>query len=193
MQLKSHIPRALILTPSSSSSSLTTNDSLPSPLVDIAKTQIAVKSVVTDNKKNVPSTSLVRQKTGIIIAFHQRKSISQMDFNHTRRQINFPVPSPPVNNKDNHSNDKALMSASHGGGGGVGGQLAVSYSRNSFVHKMYNQDYYYGAPARDPQMAGMRIFATIMLNAWRKRRDEVKQLMEEVSDLKRSVSNRVPN
>ena len=184
----------MILTPSSSSSSLTTNDSLPSPLVDIAKTQIAVKSAATD-KKNVPSTSLVRQKTGIIIAFHQRKSISQMDFNHTRRQINFPVPSSPVNNKDNHLNDKALMSASNGSGvgGGVGGQLAVSYSRNSFVHKMYNQDYYYAVPARDPQMAGMRIFATIMLNAWRKRRDEVKQLMEEVSDLKRSVSDCVHN
>ncbi|TMW54892.1 hypothetical protein DOY81_000125 [Sarcophaga bullata] len=40
-----------------------------------------------------------------------------MDFNHTRRKINFPVPSSPVNNKDNHLNDKALMSASHGGGG----------------------------------------------------------------------------
>lgn len=154
---------------------------MPSPLIQITKTHNAAKPVVANNK-SVQSTSLLSEKTGIIIAFQHRKSISQMDFNRTRPQINFPVPSSPVNSKTNCLNDEDLMSAPRVV------ELPVTYSRNSFVHKMYNQDYYYGVPGRDPQMAGMRIFATIMLNAWRKRRDEVKQLMDEISDLKRTVS-----
>lgn len=39
----------------------------------------------------------------------------------------------------------------------------------------------------DCKMAGMKIFASIMLNAWRRRRDDVKKLTEDLNRLKRGV------
>lgn len=124
---------------------------------------------------------LVRQKSGIILAFRQRKSFTQMDFNHSRRKMHFPLTTSKTHLNNQYENNKALMPTNC--------SETLTYQKNSFVHKMYNQDnYYLTMSGRDPQMAGMRIFATIMLNAWRKRRDEVKHLMEEVADLKRGVS-----
>lgn len=40
----------------------------------------------------------------------------------------------------------------------------------------------------DCKMAGMKIFASIMLNAWRRRRDDVKKLTEDLNRLKRGVT-----
>ncbi|XP_065357531.1 uncharacterized protein LOC135951758 isoform X2 [Calliphora vicina] len=180
LQLKSHIPRALVLTPSSSTTSLTTNDSLPSPLLPIARTASQENQL---EAKISSRSCLIRQRSGIILAFRQRKSISQMDFNHARRQMNFPIPTTPTQqSKDDLDKNKALIPST------CGENMTMAYSQNSLVHKLYNRDNYYLAmPGRDPQMAGMRIFATIMLNAWRKRRDEVKHLMDEVADLKRGA------
>ncbi|XP_037811144.1 uncharacterized protein LOC119603237 [Lucilia sericata] len=181
LQQKSYIPRRLALTPSSSNTSLTTNDSLPSPLIPIVKTPRAEIQLET---KISSRSCLVRQKSGIIFAFRQRKSISQMDFRHVQRQMNnLSISTSPMHlSKDSVGNSKALLPADTSGE-----NRTVAYPQNSFVHKLYNQDsYFLTRPERDPQMAGMRIFATIMLNAWRKRRDEVKHLMEEVADLKRS-------
>ncbi|KAL5281362.1 hypothetical protein ACFFRR_005014 [Megaselia abdita] len=39
----------------------------------------------------------------------------------------------------------------------------------------------------DCKMAGMKIFASIMLNAWRRRRDDVKKLTEDLNRLKRGT------
>lgn len=94
-----------------------------------------------------------------------------MDFNQARRNMH--VPSSPT----------ALLPCPYGE------NTMVPNNQNSFVHKMFKQDnYYYAMHERDPHMAGFRIFAKIMLNAWRKRRDEVKHLLEDVTDLKRGVS-----
>ncbi|XP_055917887.1 kinesin-like protein KIF20B isoform X2 [Eupeodes corollae] len=38
-----------------------------------------------------------------------------------------------------------------------------------------------------PKLAGMKIFATIMLNSWRNRRDEVRRLKEELEQLQKKV------
>lgn len=60
--------------------------------------------------------------------------------------------------------------------------------QDSFAHNLYNDVNPYYTAQPDPRMAGLRIYTAIMLNAWRKRRDEVKRLVEEVNDLKRAVS-----
>ncbi|KAM7352915.1 uncharacterized protein ACRADG_005250 [Cochliomyia hominivorax] len=182
LKQKSHIPRALELTPSLSSTSLTTNESLPSP--SIIKVETLKEQRIFEGKTSTTSC-VVRQKSGLILAFRQRKSISQMDFNHARRQMNFSVPTSTMhlNNNNNNCEDKKSLTSIR-----CSENMMVAYTKNSFVHKMYNQDnYYVTMSGRDPQMAGMRIFATIMLNAWRKRRDEVKHLMDEVADLKRGA------
>lgn len=172
-----------MLTPSSSSASLCTNESSPSPSVRVNKTLLEEKSL-TAGEKQLTST-LQRQKTEIILAFRQRKSISQMDFVQARRNPQFSVTASPKRQtaNDGFENNKTLMPWS------PGDNMMVSTNHSSFVHKMYKQDnYYFAMHERDPHMAGMRIFAIIMLNAWRKRRDEVKHLLEEINDLKRGVS-----
>lgn len=40
----------------------------------------------------------------------------------------------------------------------------------------------------DSKLAGMRVFASIMLNAWRRRRDEVRRLNDELNRIKKGVS-----
>lgn len=121
-----------------------------------------------------------RQKTGLILAYRQRKSISQMDMKHFRRNLQMPCQS--ANNDNN-----AMVSSSNC----MENQVVYSHNDSSFVHKMYHHynemGYGFGTQHQDPRMAGMKIFAIIMLNAWRKRRDEVKRLMEEIAELKKGV------
>uniref|UniRef100_A0A0A1XHI7 Serine/threonine-protein kinase MRCK beta n=3 Tax=Zeugodacus cucurbitae TaxID=28588 RepID=A0A0A1XHI7_ZEUCU len=109
-----------------------------------------------------------------------------MDLKRTCRDnnINYPIlTSSQSQSLGGHStNPSALMPSrtSH-----IAGIMGAS-SQSSLVNKMFDQsNYYYVIQDRDPKVAGMRIFATVMLNAWRKRRDEVKRLMEEVNNLKR--------
>jgi len=42
-------------------------------------------------------------------------------------------------------------------------------------------------PDQDARVASLRIFNTIMLHAWRRRREEVRQLSDQVEDYKKSV------
>lgn len=42
-------------------------------------------------------------------------------------------------------------------------------------------------PDQDARVASLRIFNTIMLHAWRRRREEVRQLTDQVEDYKKSV------
>uniref|UniRef100_A0A0K8VW06 Uncharacterized protein n=1 Tax=Bactrocera latifrons TaxID=174628 RepID=A0A0K8VW06_BACLA len=145
-------------------------------------------------KSNSSTTELYLrgQNTAAILNFRIRKSITQMDLKRTRRE-----------NANNYSLLASPQSQSLGGlstnpsdlmpnrASDIAGLMGVS-SQTSLVNKMFDQNnYYYVIQDRDPKVAGMRIFATIMLNAWRKRRDEVKRLMEEVNNLKRGVSLRL--
>lgn len=50
-----------------------------------------------------------------------------------------------------------------------------------------NEVYYSCAADTELRLASMRIFATIMLNAWRRRREDVKRLLLKVEDLKKGV------
>ncbi|XP_053961686.1 uncharacterized protein LOC128865385 [Anastrepha ludens] len=219
--LKSQIPRALLLTPSSSSASLITNASRnisPEPNAKAHRSEYkALKSLITTTEDQ-PSTasrsvppqpscndtgsnvkfvttapklptnqiSLKQQFTVATLNFRIRKSVTQMDLKRTRRdnisnyQVLASSQSQSISGLSNDS--RALMPNSTTD---IVGMIGAS-SQSSLVKKIFDQNnYYYVIQDRDPKVAGMRIFATIMLNAWRKRRDEVKRLMEEVNDLKR--------
>lgn len=132
---------------------------------------------------------LRRQNTAALFNFRIRKSITQMDLKRTCRDNgnNYPLLSSSQSQSLGglSTNPSALMPNRTSG---IAGLMGAS-SQSSLVNKMFDQNnYYYVIQDRDPKVAGMRIFATIMLNAWRKRRDEVKRLMEEVNNLKRGVS-----
>lgn len=177
LNLRSQIPRPLFLT-RSSTTSMNNDDSLLS-------SKITTTTQIEENHFESSKSSrscLVRGKSAFILSFRQRKAFSQMDFQHARRQANFTLPSPPpdiqlVGNCENKSLQISNCS----------GIMAIAYPKDSFVHKVYNQDHYSALHGQDPQMAGMKIFATIILNAWRQRRNEVKRLMVEIADLKRAV------
>nr|XP_036225580.1 uncharacterized protein LOC106614935 isoform X2 [Bactrocera oleae] len=129
---------------------------------------------------------LRRQSTAAILNFRIRKSITQMDLKRTHRDNanNYSLLASPQSQslRGLSTNPSALMQNRTSD---ITGLMGVS-SQSSLVNKMFDQNnYYYVIQDRDPKIAGMRIFATIMLNAWRKRRDEVKRLMEEVNSLKR--------
>lgn len=129
-------------------------------------------TVTTDEKALLTVRSL---NTGFILAFRRRKSYTQMDFNHTRR-------SPTTRAVMQLGETESLTKCD---------DLAILPTTPSFYfHKIYSEDSLCcGIHESSSRMAGMRIFLSIMLNAWRKRRDEVKRLIEEVGDLKVVVSS----
>uniref|UniRef100_A0A1A9ZN76 Uncharacterized protein n=1 Tax=Glossina pallidipes TaxID=7398 RepID=A0A1A9ZN76_GLOPL len=174
-KLKSHIPRALLLTPSSSTASFTTSGSVSSP---IRKATAADLLTLTPAEKAL--TSIQKQRTRAILSFRQRKSFSQMDFKHARRNMSETVAmrqSPSTGNRNNVMCQKFSCSPA----------VVPQTKQDSFAHNLYNVDNTYYTAQPDPRMAGLRIYTAIMLNAWRKRRDEVKRLVEEVNDLKRAA------
>ncbi|KAL9928025.1 uncharacterized protein ACN427_003792 [Glossina fuscipes fuscipes] len=178
-KLKSHIPRALLLTPSSSTTSFTTSGSVSSrALVPIRKATAADLLTLTPAEKAL--TSIQKQRTLAISSFRQRKSFSQMDFKHARRNMSETVAmrqSPINGNRNNVMCRKFSCSPA----------MVAQTKQDSFTHNLYNDDDPYYTVHPDPRMAGLRIYTAIMLNAWRKRRDEVKRLVEEVNDLKRAA------
>ncbi|XP_036341314.1 uncharacterized protein LOC118750690 [Rhagoletis pomonella] len=223
---KSQIPRALLLTRSSSSASLITNvsrnisaesnakeDKVESKtLKPVAANAFDVQPphttadnlvvahqysgsniftnidiVATTSKTPATQVSLQRQYTAAVLNFQIRKSVTQMDLKRTRRdylknrQVLASTQSPSISGLSQGS--RALMANDNNAD--IAGVMGAS-SQSSLVNKIFDQNsYYYVIQDQNSKVAGMRIFATIMLNAWRKRRDEVKRLMEEVNDLKR--------
>lgn len=101
-----------------------------------------------------------------------------MDLKHFRRHMQFP-PHPSARDVAHAGNhDKSLMVSRN----------CVERHNYTFSHSdSYYHHFGYDKSDLESRMAGMKIFATIMLNAWRKRRDEVKRLLEEVAELKRGV------
>ncbi|XP_004526648.1 uncharacterized protein LOC101455279 [Ceratitis capitata] len=160
--------------------------------VELGATQEAVDAtfqnlevVKVSNLRSSPNPFQGRN-TAAILNFRIRKSVTQMDLRRTRRDnsksFELLTASQPQSLSGLSGEASALLSNRETG---IAGILGGS-SQSSLVNKMFDQNnYYYVIQDRDPKVAGMRIFATIMLNAWRKRRDEVKRLMEEVNHLKR--------
>ncbi|XP_073831592.1 uncharacterized protein [Musca autumnalis] len=181
---KSQIPRSLLLTPSSSSKSL--NSAAASYRSSSSQEVGLNKSITTTTEQTITTTVLERQKTGIILAYRERKSISQMDMKYFNRSPNKNYSSPRDVGGGLHP--KSLMMKCNGDG--ENNNKGVCYSSNnegsSIVHKLYGYQFNQNNTQLESQMAGLRIFSIIMLNAWRKRRQEVKRLLEEVGELKRS-------
>ncbi|XP_019890345.2 uncharacterized protein LOC101893180 isoform X2 [Musca domestica] len=166
---KSQIPRSLLLTPSSSCKSLNSSVSFQSS---------KERGSITTQEETLTTAVLKRQKTGIILAYRQRKSISQMDMKHLCR------------NQENELHGKSLVAK----GNGVAAMhhhhnpYYISHQEtSSIVQKIYGYGQHFSGNSSqlESQTAGLRIFSIIMLNAWRKRRAEVKRLQEEITELKR--------
>uniref|UniRef100_A0A1A9WUF2 Uncharacterized protein n=1 Tax=Glossina brevipalpis TaxID=37001 RepID=A0A1A9WUF2_9MUSC len=101
-----------------------------------------------------------------------------MDFKHARRNMSETM-AVRQNSTTGYPNNKICKKFS------CAPEMMSLDRQDSFVHKVYNSERSYYLPQPDPRMAGLRIYTAIMLNAWRKRRNEVKRLVEEVNDLKR--------
>uniref|UniRef100_A0A1A9WF77 Uncharacterized protein n=1 Tax=Glossina brevipalpis TaxID=37001 RepID=A0A1A9WF77_9MUSC len=174
-KVKSHIPRLLLLTPSSSSTSHATSGSVSTrALVPIQNSSAADLLTLTSVEKAL--IYVQRQKTSALL-FCQRKSISQMDFKHARRNMSETMAMHRNSSIGNPNNMicKRLTCAT---------EMMSLDKLDPFIHKIYKSDRSYYLPQPDPRMAGLRIYTAIMLNAWRKRRNEVKRLGKEVNDLK---------
>lgn len=126
-----------------------------------------------------------------MLNFRARKSLSQMDFKEARRTGNYQlvahVPSPT----------KALLPSGRVQQKNQEGQLTI---KDESLTQLLLQDAAQLCSARqgnvrfvvngdqDVRIASLRIFNTIMLRSWRRRRQEVRTLNEQVEDFKRNVS-----
>ncbi|XP_075169075.1 uncharacterized protein LOC142241215 [Haematobia irritans] len=174
---KINIPKPLLLSPSSTSSTFST----PAKTFRSKLPVSATKTLVTTREQSV-SAVLQRQKTGIILAYRERKSISQMDMKHFRRHGQHGAQEIPL-----HAaiHEKSLMVSHNCVGQNYDIPDNQSFSQKMLAYSFNNNGF--DNKERESRMAGMKIFATIMLNAWRKRRKEVKQLTEEISELKKGA------
>ncbi|KAH8298317.1 hypothetical protein KR018_002361, partial [Drosophila ironensis] len=176
------IPKAVLLTPSSSDNSLsTTTSSSGCPKYTVApKTNICKQPT----SPVAPYLTLKRQQTASMMSFRVRKSLSQMDFKEARRTGNYKVvahvasPGKTVPEPQNtvavelQGNVTKLMLEDTALICGPGGDGQMSFVVG---------------PEQDARVASLRIFNTIMLHAWRKRREEVRNLSGQVEDYKKSV------
>lgn len=183
-------PKSILLTPSSSDISLST--SLANALQCKPPSQPQAKSQL-QSKPGVlpPYLTLKRQQSAAMLNFRARKSLSQMDFKEARRTGNYQlvahVPSPT----------KALLPSGRMQQKNQEGQLTI---KDESLTQLLLQDAAQLCSARqgnvrfvvngdqDVRIASLRIFNTIMLRSWRRRRQEVRSLSEQVEDFKRNVS-----
>lgn len=186
------LPRAIMLTPSSSDNSLST--SLSRSGVPIYKVQPKAEQLKEEKKKpevkeseTLPVTlppylTLKRQQTAAMLNYRARKSVSQMDFKEARRTGNYQlVAHVPTSN--------ALVSTRPDQ---QAGQMTI---KNDDLTQLLLQGTSQLCNTRfvvngdqDLRIASLRIFNTIMLRSWRRRRQEVRHLSEQVEDFKRNVS-----
>ncbi|XP_064548560.1 uncharacterized protein LOC135435437 [Drosophila montana] len=180
------IPKAVLLTPSSSEISLTTSISragVPTYTVQpkLAKTPEA--EVEAQPAALPPYLTLKRQQTAAMLNFRARKSVSQMDFKEARRTGNYQLVAHVPNSnalvpagqheskltiKDDSLTQLLMQDAAQ-----------LCSARQGNVRFVVNGD-------QDVRIASLRIFNTIMLRSWRRRREEVRHLSEQVEDFKRS-------
>ncbi|KAH8293210.1 hypothetical protein KR044_013128 [Drosophila immigrans] len=191
-QLLTKLPKPMILTPSSSDHSISTSMSSSSESGRTVEQQPKGKPLAapaTPATVLPPYLTLKRQQTAAMLNFRARKSVSQMDFKEARRVGNYQlVAHMPVSSK-------ALMSP-----GKQESQLTIKdenlaqllfqdaaqlcNSPQANVRFVVDED-------QDVRIASLRVFNTIMLRSWRRRREEVRHLSEQVEDYKRNfVKNR---
>lgn len=180
-------PQAILLTPSSSDVSL--SNSVTNALQCKPTTQIASLSQSQSKSAALPPyLTLKRQQSAAMLNFRARKSLSQMDFKEARRTGNYQlvahVPSTKalvptgkqqkgqdsqLTIKDESLTQLLLQDAAQ-----------LCSTRQGNVRFVVNGD-------QDVRIASLRIFNTIMLRSWRRRRQEVRHLSEQVEDFKRNV------
>ncbi|XP_016963144.1 coiled-coil domain-containing protein 102A [Drosophila biarmipes] len=181
-KLLNKIPRAVLLTPSSSDNSLTTtvsSNGQPSYTV-MPKT-----SLLREPSSLTPYLSLNRQQTSTLINFRVRKSLSQMDFKEARRTGSYQLMSRVSSPK------KAVqkLAQNEAGTSSLEGKMTQLVLQDNAL--IEGQLSFVVGPDQDARVASLRIFNTIMLHAWRRRREEVRQLSDQVEDYKKSfVKNR---
>ncbi|XP_062130698.1 uncharacterized protein LOC133841881 [Drosophila sulfurigaster albostrigata] len=195
-QQLTRLPKPMFLTPSSSDHSLSnsvssSSDSARTVQQPKGKTQAAAAAAPPDAAAAVlpPYLTLKRQQTAAILNFRARKSVSQMDFKEARRTGNYQlVAHVPTNSnamvstsrqenqltiKDDNLAQLLFQDASQ-----------LCSSPQAKVRFVVNGD-------QDVRLASLRVFNTIMLRSWRRRREEVQHLSEQVEDFKRNfVKNR---
>lgn len=186
-QLLNKIPKAVLLTPSSSDNSLSTSTtSSGQPSYKVAPKSSFVKEPSLSTSTVVaPYLTLKRQQTAAMINYRVRKSVSQMDFKEARRTGNYQVvahvPSPrKMANAELESEESAVAVP-------AGLEASVAKLVLPLCEGSEGKMSFVVAPEQDARVASLRIFNTIMLHAWRKRREEVRHLSEQVEDYKKSV------
>lgn len=181
-----------MLTPSSSDISL--SNSLANALQCKSTAQPQVKSQLQSKPAALPPyLTLKRQQTAAMLNFRARKSLSQMDFKEARRTGNYQLVAHVP------SSTKALLPAGKMQQKNQEGQLTI---KDESLTQLLLQDAAQLCSARqgnvrfvvngdqDVRIASLRIFNTIMLRSWRRRRQEVRTLSEQVEDFKRNVRRR---
>ncbi|XP_017025478.1 dynactin subunit 1 [Drosophila kikkawai] len=177
-----------LLTPSSSDNSLATSaSSSEQSTYTVAKLPKA--SLTREPSSLTPYLTLKRQNTASLINFRVRKSVSQMDFKEARRTGNYQlvahVPSPRKVITEQPPLGKAVEELE-----ADLGKLTLQ-DADTLIKAGDGQVSFLVGPDQDARVASLRIFNTIMLHAWRKRRQEVRQLTDQVDDFKKSlVKNR---
>ncbi|EDW11029.1 uncharacterized protein LOC6575578 [Drosophila mojavensis] len=185
------LPRAIMLTPSSSDNSLSTSVSRSG--VPVYKAQPKPERL-TENKLEPttkpqsktgglpPYLTLKRQQTAAMLNYRARKSVSQMDFKEARRTGNYQLVA-------HVSSSNALVPAQPEQQEQTG-QLTI---KNEHLTQLLLQGTSQLGSTRfvvngdqDLHIASLRIFNTIMLRSWRRRRQEVRHLTEQVEDFKRN-------
>ncbi|XP_016987280.1 uncharacterized protein LOC108050227 [Drosophila rhopaloa] len=177
-QLLNKIPKAVLLTPSSSDNSLTTTVSSSG---QTNYTVMPKTSLLREPTSLTPYLTLKRQQTSALINFRVRKSCSQMDFKEARRTGNYQLVAhvaSPTKSVQEQPQESAAMS-------GLEGNMAKLVLQDSAL--IEGQMSFVVGPEQDARVASLRIFNTIMLHAWRRRREEVRHLTDQVEDYKKSV------
>ncbi|XP_039483861.1 uncharacterized protein LOC120446781 [Drosophila santomea] len=176
------IPDAVLLTPSSSDNSLTTTVSSSG---QSNYSEMPKASLLREPTSLTPYLTLKRQQTSTLINFRVRKSLSQMDFKEARRTGNYQLVAHVGSPR------KSVQPKSQGvdSDSGLEAKMArLVLQDNALIE---GQMSFVVGPDQDARVASLRIFNTIMLHAWRRRREEVRQLTDQVEDYKKSfVKNR---
>ncbi|BFF96050.1 uncharacterized protein DMAD_13325 [Drosophila madeirensis] len=176
-QLLAKHPPAGLLTPSSSDTSLTTTVARCGQRSCTVMPK--VMSLLKEPKPLAPILTLKRQQTAAMLNYRARKSVSQMDIKEARRtgqyQLVAHVPSP--SSKDNQTVAAAGLDAS------MSKLLLQDAAEMSDVPK--GRVSFVVSSDQDARVASLKIFNTIMLHAWRKRRESVRQITQQLEDQKK--------
>ncbi|XP_034668011.1 uncharacterized protein LOC117901387 [Drosophila subobscura] len=176
-QLLAKHPPAGLLTPSSSDTSLTTTVARCGQRSCTVMPKVT--SLLKEPKPLAPILTLKRQQTAAMINYRARKSVSQMDIKEARRtgqyQLVAHVPSP--GSKDNQTVAAAGLDAS------MSKLLLQDAAEMSDVPK--GRVSFVVSSDQDARVASLKIFNTIMLHAWRKRRESVRQITQQLEDQKK--------